>query len=122
MQSTTPFAPAHLLNMVAINRLVQKTSASLFPQIVRIFTTETNKHKRHIQHALLTKDSFSLAQEAHSLRSSAQWIGAEQLYQTALQIEHDCKHGDIDTAFSLSAQIPQLIEHSLAALAKTKLQ
>lgn len=121
MYLSTPSTRPHsvrLFNRRAIDQLVAETSNTVVPQILTLFSSETKKHQRHIQTAIANKDSFSLAQEVHSLKSSAQLVGAERLYQVAFQIEQDCKRGNMTTAFSLSEQLPRLIDKSLAALHK----
>ncbi|HYD32712.1 MAG TPA: response regulator, partial [Azospirillaceae bacterium] len=101
-----------VLDEDVLEQLAHDLDTEVLPELVREFVAEATARAERIASA---NDPATLAQEAHTLKSTAGTFGARQLSQRARELERLCKgegEGDIP---ALSRGMPALVRLTSAA-------
>ena len=101
------------LDLRALRRLSEDTSADLVPQMVEVFIDELRERAAMIETAAHNSDLESLERESHIIKSSASIFGVPSVRAAAERLNKACRADDGAAAScqveSLAVDIPQTI-------------
>ncbi|MDD5035962.1 MAG: Hpt domain-containing protein [Methylococcaceae bacterium] len=113
MNSASPTAgsgSAALLDEHTLQKLAVEIDEEARQQILRVFFTETAKRMARIAQALSENTPDVLGHEAHSLKSSAQLMGAKRLAEKSIAVDEACRQGNIGQASVLAQELITVFE------------
>ena len=86
-------------------------------ELVQIFLDDTRSRAEQLHVALDTGDAERLQRVAHALKSSAAYLGAEELCQLCLELEERGRESELDAAQDLLSALPLVLRQLSDALA-----
>ena len=98
------------------NNLIGEIGAELFAQVVSMFASEVKQRIPEILAAYASEDYEALANYAHSIRASAASVGCLKLATSLKLVELAAREGTLRDIEPLVAELPDLMQMSLAAL------
>jgi two-component system sensor histidine kinase/response regulator len=90
----------------------------LLRDLAEAFLTEAPQRVAEIRRALASGDATSLRRAAHTIKSSARYFGAADVYQQAERLEMLAKQGELAPAAPVSDALITAVEQLTAALVK----
>ncbi|WP_394200897.1 PAS domain S-box protein [Shewanella waksmanii] len=101
-----------LIDGQVISELESVLGADSLHEMMTVFIAETEQRLLDIKNLMTTEDNRAIADEAHTLKSSAGSFGALPLFESAKQLEHMAQSTAV-------AQMQSQIEHTLTLGVKT---
>nr|WP_246499303.1 PAS-domain containing protein [Azospirillum soli] len=108
-----PVVQEDLLDTEVLDQLAQDLDAELLADVIREFVEETLARAERI--AAGGADLTSLANEAHTLKSTAGTFGARYLSAAARALEKACRDNAVGEVESLRGDIPRLAREAVEA-------
>lgn len=104
--SSGPVSQAPAINMTTLNGLqsLDEVGGSLVDDLVTLFLRSADEELEQVARAVADRDATSLAQRAHSMKSSAAHLGAEALAACYRELEKCGREGRVDDAGTLLAK------------------
>ena len=105
-----------ILDQAALDRLREWGGDKLLEQMVRLFLDNSLTRMEQIRAGAQGGDIKEAEKGAHSLKSSAANIGAEQLRVLAASMEHQAADGEVAACGALLAELEDAYKQARAAL------
>ena len=105
-----------ILDQAALDRLREWGGEKLLGQMVRLFLDNSVARMDQIRTGAQGGDIEEAEKGAHSLKSSAANIGAEQLRTLAASMEHRAADGEVDACSALLPELENAYAQARAAL------
>lgn len=114
-----PIFDTEILSREAVHQLWDlDDGAELIGQIMDFFTSETPGRLVRISDSLEAGDAETLAQVAHSLKSSSGNIGALALYEACVTLEASARNGELDQLSAVIEEAKQAYDLAVSELSK----
>jgi HPt (histidine-containing phosphotransfer) domain-containing protein len=95
---------------------VRESMGDEFQEFVELFARESEKHVSHLEEAVQADDTQTARRAAHTLRSSAAWVGLEGLSDTLADIESMPDGASHDVWEARAREARELREHAMELL------
>lgn len=113
-----PQEGAPLLDRRALEDLEADIPPDFMPRLLNTFMAEAGRRAAAIAAAAAVGDFAAVGLEAHALKGSAATFGAMPLRAAALALEQDARAGLADLLVTRAAELSELAEASVLALAR----
>lgn len=109
-------SPGPVLNDEALETLRSVGGDELVNSVVELFLSDSPGYLAAVGEALGAGDADGVARNAHSLKGSSGYVGAEAVAETCRRLEAGARSGDLAEAPRLVAELEAGFERTIGAL------